>query len=97
MAIVTAENLTKHYGAGTNLTKALDGVSLTIAEGEFAAIAGASGSGKSTLLRGIDLLEHPTSGHIFVDGADGSTQRSTSSRSVKRSGCPFSTLISSPT
>jgi len=39
MAIVTAENLTKHYGAGTNLTKALDGVSLTIAEGEFAAIA----------------------------------------------------------
>ena len=35
MAIVTAENLTKHYGAGTNLTKALDGVSLTIAEGEL--------------------------------------------------------------
>ena len=57
MAIVTAENLTKHYGAGTNLTKALDGVSLTIAEGEFAAIAGASGSGKSTLLHLLGGLD----------------------------------------
>ena len=45
MAIVTAENLTKHYGTGANLTKALDGVSLKIIEGEFAAIVGASGSG----------------------------------------------------
>ena len=57
MAIVTAENLTKHYGAGTNLTKALDGVSLTIAEGEFAAIAGASGRGSRHALL---LADEPT-------------------------------------
>lgn len=48
----------------------LHDVSLTIQDGEVAAIIVPSGSGKSTLLRGIDLLEHPTSGHIFVDGAD---------------------------
>ena len=70
MAIVTAENLTKHYGAGTNLTKALDGVSLTIAEGEFAAIAGASGSGKSTLLHLLGGLDRPTSGRVQIRGKD---------------------------
>ena len=70
MAIVTAENLTKHYGAGTNLTKALDGVSLTIAEGEFAAVAGASGSGKSTLLHLLGGLDRPTSGRVQIRGKD---------------------------
>ena len=48
----------------------LHDVSLTIQDGEVVAIIGPSGSGKSTLLRCINLLEKPTSGHIFVDGVD---------------------------
>ena len=48
----------------------LQDVSLTIQDGEVVAIIGPSGSGKSTLLRCINLLEHPTSGHINVDGVD---------------------------
>ena len=49
---------------------AVDGVSLDIRRGEVVAIIGRSGSGKSTLLRSLNLLEQPTSGAIFFDGAD---------------------------
>lgn len=49
--ILKTEGLTKHYGVEPNLVKALDGVDLSISEGEFAAIVGTSGSGKSTLLQ----------------------------------------------
>ena len=70
MAIVTAENLTKHYGAGTNLPKALDGVSVDIKKGEVVVVIGPSGSGKSTFLRCLDLLEVPTGGQILFNGVD---------------------------
>ena len=49
--ILEVKNVTKYYGAGSVVTKALDGISLTVEKGEFVAIMGASGSGKSTLLR----------------------------------------------
>ncbi|HBF4863962.1 TPA: ABC transporter ATP-binding protein, partial [Clostridioides difficile] len=61
------ENLSKHYGKGESLVKALDNVNLEINEGEFVAIIGKSGSGKSTLLHMIGGLDIPTSGKVYID------------------------------
>ncbi|WP_035289680.1 ABC transporter ATP-binding protein [Clostridium sp. KNHs214] len=70
MKILQASLLKKYYGAGDNLVKALDGVNLSIDEGEFVAIVGASGSGKSTLLHILGGLDRPTSGKVVIDGKD---------------------------
>ena len=66
--LIRVENITKEYNHGQ--IKALAGCSLSIRKGEVVAIIGASGSGKSTFLRCLNLLEAPTSGHIFFDGVD---------------------------
>lgn len=68
MAILETMDLKKYYGFGENITKALDGISLKIEEGEFVAIVGVSGSGKSTLLNMIGGLDIPTSGNVLVKG-----------------------------
>ncbi|MCX4365405.1 MAG: ABC transporter ATP-binding protein [Bacilli bacterium] len=70
MAILEVKNVTKYYGKKDNLVKALDGVDLTVEEGEFIAITGASGSGKSTLLHCIGSVDIPTSGSILINGED---------------------------
>lgn len=70
MNILRTENLKKYYGRGTNQVKALDGVNLTVEEGEFVSIVGTSGSGKSTLLHMLGGLDRPTEGKVFVDGED---------------------------
>lgn len=70
MSILEVKNVTKHYGKKDNLVKALDGVDLTVEEGEFIAITGASGSGKSTLLHCIGSVDIPTSGEILISGED---------------------------
>ncbi|AXU76392.1 TPA: ABC transporter ATP-binding protein [Clostridioides difficile] len=67
MKILYTENLSKHYGKGESLVKALDNVNLEINEGEFVAIIGKSGSGKSTLLHMIGGLDIPTSGKVYID------------------------------
>ena len=68
MDIITIQNLKKYYGSGSSQVRALDGVDLTIAQGEFTAIVGASGSGKTTLLNMMGGLDTPTEGEVFVDG-----------------------------
>src|SRR5215471_4634274 len=55
---------------GDTVVRALDGVSIAVAEGEFLALLGRSGSGKSTLLNLIGGLDHPTSGMLRIDGID---------------------------
>ncbi|HBG8733450.1 TPA: ABC transporter ATP-binding protein [Clostridioides difficile] len=67
MKILYTENLSKYYGKGESLVKALDNVNLEINEGEFVAIIGKSGSGKSTLLHMIGGLDIPTSGKVYID------------------------------
>ena len=66
--VVRTEELKKYYPLGTHTVKALDGVNLTVKEGEFVAITGKSGSGKSTLLHMIGALDVPTSGEVYIDG-----------------------------
>ena len=73
MNILQTTELKKYYGAKPNITKALDGVNLSVEQGEFVAIVGISGSGKSTLLNMIGGLDVPTSGKVIVDGRDLST------------------------
>ena len=73
MPILQTTDLKKSYGEEPNITKALDGVSLSVEQGEFVAIVGTSGSGKSTLLNMIGGLDVPTSGKVIVDGRDLST------------------------
>lgn len=70
MNILETTELKKYYGAKPNITKALDGVNLSVKKGEFVAIVGTSGSGKSTLLNMIGGLDVPTSGKVFVDGTE---------------------------
>lgn len=70
MTILQTKNLKKHYGAGDTLVKALDGVNLSVENGEFVAIIGTSGSGKSTLLHMLGGLDRPTSGSVIMDGQD---------------------------
>lgn len=70
MNILQVKDLKKYYGEEPNVTKALNGVNLSIEEGEFAAIVGTSGSGKSTLLNMMGGLDVPTSGSIMVRGKE---------------------------
>src|SRR5690348_162794 len=67
---VVVRDIRRHHAMGTSVIRALDGVSLEIARGEFVALLGASGSGKSTLLNLIAGLDHATSGSIVVFGRE---------------------------
>ncbi|APM40661.1 ABC transporter ATP-binding protein [Clostridium kluyveri] len=70
MDILKTNELKKYYGSGDTIVKALDGVSITVEDGQFAAIVGTSGSGKSTLLHMLGGLDKPTSGSVLVDGKE---------------------------
>ena len=68
MQILQTTALKKYYGSGDTMVRALDGVTLSVEDGEFAAIVGTSGSGKSTLLHMLGGLVRPKSGKVFVEG-----------------------------
>lgn len=70
MNILEVKNLSKIYGKGDTLVKAVDDVSFTVEQGEFVAIIGPSGSGKSTLLHIIGGVDAPTTGNVIIDGTD---------------------------
>ena len=70
MTVLETKDLKKYYGSGDTQVKALDGVDLTVENGEFVAIVGTSGSGKSTLLHMLGGLDRPTGGSVLVEGRD---------------------------
>ena len=67
-AIVTVEDVVKHFKSGGTLVRAVDGISAKFPKGKLIAIKGASGSGKTTLLNMIGALDKPSAGGIMVDG-----------------------------
>jgi len=67
---LAAERLEKHFRRASGPVRAVDGVDLAVADGEFAAIMGPSGSGKSTLLHLLGGLERPSAGRVRVGGTD---------------------------
>lgn len=68
--LLKIDNIQKYYGARSSLTKALDGLSFSVAKQEFVAIMGASGSGKTTLLNCISTIDRVTAGHIYLGDID---------------------------
>jgi ABC-type lipoprotein export system ATPase subunit len=70
VADVRLEDLSKHYKRGSEIIRALDGVTLDIGKGEFVAVVGRSGSGKTTMLDLIGLLLRPTAGRLLIDDVD---------------------------
>lgn len=69
-SLLNIDNISKYYGNKSNITKAIDNISLEVKKGEFVAIMGASGSGKTTLLNVISTIDRVTSGHIFIGEKD---------------------------
>lgn len=68
MEILKAAGLKKYYNTETNEVRALDGVTLSVEDGEFLAVVGTSGSGKTTLLNMLGGLDVPTEGRVFIRG-----------------------------
>ena len=71
MSVITVENLTHTYSAGTPFEKvAVDGISLTIPQGQFVGVLGHTGSGKSTFIQHLNALLKPSAGQVLLDGED---------------------------
>ena len=84
MAIIALENATKIYQIGEVETHALNGVTLSIESGEFAALVGPSGSGKTTILQLMGCLDKPNSGIVKVNGQDVSQFKANQRAEIRR-------------
>lgn len=84
MEILKVENLSKSYGKGETLVKALNQISFSVEKGEFVAIVGASGSGKSTLMHILGAVDRPTEGKVYVDSIDVFKQNETELAKFRR-------------
>lgn len=84
MAIIEAENVTKIYQIGEVETRALNGVTMEIEQGEFAALVGPSGSGKTTMLQLMGCLDKPNSGIIKINGQDVSQYKANKRAEIRR-------------
>jgi len=87
--MIQLKNISKQYTLGDVMTNALNNISLTIADGEFAAVMGASGSGKSTLLNIIGCMDTPTGGEYFLDGRKVSELNSRELSNIRNSKITF--------
>lgn len=70
MALISLKQITKHYEMGTQTVRALDGVTVDVANNEYLAFIGSSGSGKSTMLNILGCLDKPTSGNYHLNGTN---------------------------
>jgi putative ABC transport system ATP-binding protein len=68
MALIELTNITKYYEMGSQVVKALDGITISVEENEYVAFIGSSGSGKSTMLNILGCLDRPTEGQYFLNG-----------------------------
>ncbi len=84
MAIIEAENVTKIYQIGEVETRALNGVTMEIEQGEFAALVGPSGSGKTTMLQLMGCLDKPNSGIVKINGQDVSQYKANKRAEIRR-------------
>ncbi|MGE0108372.1 MAG: MacB family efflux pump subunit [Bdellovibrionales bacterium] len=82
--LLELKGLSRQYGQGQSVVRALDDVNLTVNAGEMLAIVGASGSGKSTMLNILGCLDKPTSGQYIVAGQDTSTMSSNELARLRR-------------
>ncbi|MBI1275745.1 MacB family efflux pump subunit [bacterium] len=87
--VLQLEGITRHYGSGDTIVRALDGVSLTIYPGEFVAIMGQPGSGKSTLMNIIGCLDKPSSGSYRVLGREAAHMGPDELATLRRDGFGF--------
>ena len=89
MEVVKIENVARVYKIGKIETQALQGVNLSIENGEFTALVGPSGSGKTTLLQMIGCLDQPTSGRVFINGNDVTTLNRNQRADMRRAAIGF--------
>ena len=82
-SLIELENLRRTYQVGEEAVHALDGVDLTIEEGDFLAIVGTSGSGKSTLMHMLGLMDRPDSGEMRFEGQDVTKLRSAAQATLR--------------